>query len=165
LLIQLGAGSLSALCFAFSWRAFQRCRAITSLDATSSISVGGLSSSPTTEVGSDPPTNETEAFEQRLEERESNAALNLAKRNVKALAQAAFTGGLGLFFWALTGGKGHHQEAVQALALGGVGAIACLGLRRQIGSLAESWRDATNRRNRANREPARQGVDQSERTG
>ena len=49
-----------------------------------------------------------DAFEQRLLERESNAALNLARRNVKGLAQAAFTGGLALFFLALAGGGGHH---------------------------------------------------------
>jgi hypothetical protein len=155
LLIQLGAGSLSALCFAFSWRAYRRCRAVTSVGVTPPIS-------PTIEAheaGPDPPTHETNSFEQRLADREANAALNLAKRNVKGLAQAAFTGGLGFFFLALTGGQGHHREAIQALALGGVGAIACLELRRRIGSLAEAWRDATNRRLR------RQGVDQPERTG
>ena len=99
-----------------------------------------------------------DAFEQRLLERESNAALNLARRNVKGLAQAAFTGGLALFFLALAGGPGRHREAVVALTLGGGGAIACLAVRRRIGSLAESWRDAINRRLR------RQGVDQAERT-
>ena len=143
-MIQLSAGSLSALCFVFSWRAFQRCRAITSTRATSS---------------EHSPPHETDSFEQRLAERESNAALNLAQRNVKGLAQAAFTSGLGLFFLAIAGGQGHHREAVAALALGGIGAIACLGVRRRIGSLADSWRDATNKKRR------RQGVDPSERTG
>jgi hypothetical protein len=144
LLIQLGAGSLSALCFAFSWRALQRCRAITTM--------------PT---GASPPNaaSEGDSFEQRLAERESNTALNMAKRNVKGLAQAAFTGGLGLFFLALTGGSGHHRDALGAFTLGSVGAIACLAVRRRIGYLADSWRDATNRRRR------RQGVDQPERTG
>jgi hypothetical protein len=142
-LIQLGAGSLSALCFAFSWRAYRHCRAITNL-------------SHATEA---PPTHETESFEQRLAEREANAALNLATRNVKGLAQAAFTGGLALAFLALTGGRSQHQEAMVAFTLGSVGAIACLALRRRIGSWAEVWRDATNKRLR------RQGVDQPERTG
>jgi hypothetical protein len=138
LLIQLGAGTLSALCCAFSWRAYRRCRVITSAG---------------------PSTPELDSFEQRLAERESNTALNLAKRNVKGLAQAAFTGGLALFFLALTGGKGHHQEGIEAFSLGSLGAIVCLELRRRIGSLAESWREAANRRFR------RQGVDQPERTG
>jgi hypothetical protein len=142
LLIQLSAGSLSALCFVFSWRAFQRCRAITSASATPHRA------SP-----------ESDELEQRLAERESNAALNLAKRNVKGLAQAAFTGGLGLFFLAMTGGQGHHQEAVEAFTLGSVGAIACFALRRRIGLRADNWRAAANKRHR------RQGVDPSERTG
>ena len=148
MLIQLGAGSLSALCCAFSWRAYRRCRAI-----TGSVTV----TSPPSEASS-----ELDSVERRLAERESNAALNLAKRNVKGLAQAAFTGGLGLFFLSLAGGEGHHGEAMTALTLGSVGAIGCLGLRRRIGSLAESWRDATNR---ANRNGRRQGVDQSAGTG
>jgi hypothetical protein len=134
-LIPLGAGSLSALCFAFSWRAYRRCRAITSV------------------------SEEADSFEQRLAEREANAALNLATRNVKGLAQACFTGGLASAFLALAGGRGQHQEAMVAFTLGSVGAIACVGLRRRIGSLAEIWRNATNRRLR------RQGVDQAERTG
>jgi hypothetical protein len=134
-LIPLGAGSLSALCFAFSWRAYRRCQAITCA------------------------THEADSFEQRLAEREANAALNLATRNVKGLAQATFTGGLALAFLALTGGREHHQEAMIAFTLGSASAIGCLGLRRRIGSLAETWRDATNRRHR------RQGVDQQERTG
>jgi hypothetical protein len=145
LLIELGAGSLSALGFAFSWRAYRRCRVIASLRAEASPPGGG--------------GRELDSLEQRLAERESNATLNLAQRNVKALAQAVFVGGLGLFFLALTGGAGHHREALVAVTLGSVGAIACLELRRRIGSLAESWRDATNRRHR------RQGVDQPERTG
>lgn len=142
-MIQLGAGSLSALCLAFSWRAFQRCRAITS--------------AATAKASSDNP--DVDSVEQSLLEREWNVELNLAKRNVRSLAQAAFTGGLGLFFLALAGGQGHHLEALQALALGGIGGVACLGLHRRVGSLAESWREAINRRRR------RQGVDQPERTG
>jgi hypothetical protein len=142
-LIELSAGSLSALCFAFSWRALQRCRAI------------ATATSPTVSVE----RQEPDAFEQRLAERESNAELNLARRNVKGLAQAAFTGGLALFFLALADGGGHQRDAVEALALGSGGGIACLVIGRRIGSLAESWRDVTNRRHR------RQGVDQPERTG
>jgi hypothetical protein len=102
---------------------------------------------------------ELDAIEQRLTERESNATLNLARRNVKGLAQASFTAGLALFFLALAGGEGHHRDALAAFTLGSAGAIGCLAVRRRIGSLAESWRDATNRKLR------RQGVDQPERTG
>ena len=169
MLIPLSAGSLSALCFVFSWRAFQRCRAITSASATPPTSAARSTTEareareagrdPPSHETEDPPSHETDAFEQRLAERESNAALNLAKRNVKGLAQAAFTGGLGLFFLAMTGGQGHHREAVEAFTLGSVGAIACLALRRRIGALADTWRDAANKRLR------RQGVDPSERTG
>ena len=149
-MIPLGAGSLSALCFAFSWRTYRHCQAITSLRPDSKTEA---------EAGTAPPTHATDSFEQRLAEREANAALNLATRNVKGLAQATFTGGLALAFLALTGGREHHQEAMVAFTLGSASAIGCLGLRRRIGSLAEIWRDATNRRRR------RQGVDQQERTG
>gem|GEM_PF-5780252 len=160
MLIQLGAGSLSALCFAFSWRTFQRCRAIASGGATRPMSSTTEAPRPLPTLEAEHlPTVETDSFEQRLAERESNVALNLAKRTVKGLAQAAFTGGLCLFFLAVAGGKGHHREAVEAFTLGSVGAIACLALRRRIGSLAEAWRETTNRRRR------RQGVDQPERTG
>ena len=177
MLIPLSAGSLSALCFVFSWRAFQRCRAITSASATPPTSAARSTTEareareagrdppshetedPPSHETEDPPSHETDAFEQRLAERESNAALNLAKRNVKGLAQAAFTGGLGLFFLAMTGGQGHHREAVEAFTLGSVGAIACLALRRRIGSRADVWRAAANKRLR------RQGVDPLERTG
>ena len=161
-MILLSAGCLSALCFVFSWRAYRRCRIITSATATPPISSARLQIEAR-EAGrdhetEDAPTHETDAFERRLAERESNAALNLAQRNVKGLAQAAFTGGLGLLFLAMTGGSGHHQEAIEAFSVGSVGAIACLGLRRRIGSLADAWRDAANKRLR------RQGVDPSKRT-
>ncbi len=140
-MVPLGAGLLSVLCFAFSWRAFRRCTAITGEAAQpSAVSV------------------EQDTLEQSLAKREANAELNLAKRTVKALAQAAFTGGLALFFLALARGQG-HQEALVAFAFGGVGGAACYALQRRIGSLADGWRSSVNRSLR------RQGVDPSERTG
>jgi hypothetical protein len=154
--VQLGAGCLSAVCFAFSWRALGRCQVIAAnnppVPAPPSPSGAGIAK----ELSEN-------AFEQELELRELNAELNLAKRNVKGLAQVAFTGGLGLAFWALTGGREHQPVATQAFALGGVGGVACLGVRRQIGSLADSWRARVN--SAANRKRRRQGVDQQERTG
>ena len=139
MLIVLGAGSLSVLCLWFSWRAFQRCRAI-------------HSSAESAQAEDDP-------LEQKLAEREMNLHLSLAKRNVQALGRAALAGGTGLGFLALTGGSANHILAGQAFALGAVGWAGCRELHRRVGSLADTWRQATNRRRR------RQGVDQSERTG
>lgn len=154
--VQLGAGCLSAVCFAFSWRALGRCQSI----AAGSRVTGALAPS-----GSPSATAKGAATdsEQELELRELNAELNLAKRNTRGLAQVAFTGGLGLAFWALTGGREHQPEASLAFALGGVGGVACLGVSRKIGSLADGWRSAVN--SAANRKRRRQGVDPSERTG
>jgi hypothetical protein len=140
--VELGAGSLSAVCFAFSWRELARCRVITGRDLERELASG---------------------FEKELELRELNAELNLAKRNVKGLGQVAFTGGLCLAFWALTGGREHQPEATLAFALGGVGGVACLVVRHEVGSLADVWRLRIN--SAANRKRRRQGVDQPERTG
>jgi hypothetical protein len=132
-----GAGVLSALCLWFSWRAFRRCHAIES-------SVEG---------------SESDVLEQSLLERERNIELNLAERNVRALGRVALFGGTGLGIAALTGGHEYDFLAGAAFGLGLFGWAGCGELRRRIGSLADSWRTATNRRRR------RQGVDQSERTG
>ncbi|HEX2876878.1 MAG TPA: hypothetical protein VHP33_36750 [Polyangiaceae bacterium] len=140
----------------FSWRALGRCRNI----AASRPPARALPSPGSASVA--PEASATD-FEQELELRELNAELNLAKRNVKGLAQVAFTGGLGLAFWALAGGREHQPEASLAFALGGVGGVACLGVSRKIGSLADGWRSAVN--SAANRKRRRQGVDPSERTG
>lgn len=141
-MVPLGAGLLSVLCFAFSWRTFRRCTAITGEAAQLRAA-----------------SVEQDTLEQTLAKREANVELNLAKRTVKALARAAFTGGLALFFLALARGQGHHQEALVAFAFGGVGGAACHALQRRIGSLADGWRSVANRSLR------RQGVDPSERTG
>jgi hypothetical protein len=154
--VQLGAGCLSAVCFAFSWRALGRCRSITA----SHLPTRALPSPSSAVVA---PEGAATDFEQELDLRELNAELNLAKRSTKGLARVAFTGGLGLAFWALTGGGEHQPEASLAFALGGVGGVACLGVSRQIGSLADGWRSAVN--SAANRKRRRQGVDPSERTG
>jgi hypothetical protein len=135
----LAAGILSALCLWFSWRAFGRCREIH----------GG-----TVELTPDP-------LERRLAEAEQNQELNLARRNVQALGRAALFGGAGLAFWAVASGQLVTRPIAMwgSFALGMVGWGGCRELHRRIGSLAESWRHATNQRRR------RQGVDPSERTG
>jgi hypothetical protein len=133
------AGILSAFCFWFSWRAFRRCRAIH----------GGM-----IQVEADP-------LERRLAEAELNLELNLARRNVQALGRAALFGGAGLAFWAVATGQLVTRPIAMwgSFALGLLGWGGCRELHRRIGSLAESWRDTTNRQRR------RQGVDPSERTG
>jgi hypothetical protein len=133
------AGILSALCLWFAWRAFQRCREI---EAS-----GGVV--------------ETDPVEARLAEQDLNLELNLALRNVKALGRAALFGGAGLAFWAVASGQlvTHPIAMWRSFGLGLLGWGGCRELYRRIGSLAESWRAATNRRRR------RQGVDQAERTG
>jgi hypothetical protein len=146
-LIPLAAGALSALCLWFSWRAFRRCRAIESRPESNAQENERVS------------TAEHE-LELELLAREQNLELGLAKRNVQALRRAALFGGTGLSFWALTGGRSHDLLlAGEAFAGGIAGWAACGELQRRIGSLADSWRGATNRRRR------RQGVDPSERTG
>jgi hypothetical protein len=147
LLIPLGAGALSALCLWFSWRALRRCRAIESRPESNAVRGEAVS------------TQEDE-LELELLAREQNLELGLAKRNVRALQRAALFAGTGLSFWALTGGRGHDLLlAGEAFAAGLAGWAACGELHRRIGSVADSWRGATNRRRR------RQGVDQPERTG
>ncbi len=133
------AGILSAFCLWFSWRAFRRCRAIHG----SMVTV------------------EADALEQRLAEAELNLELNLAGRNVKALGRAALFGGASAAFWAAaTGELATHPVALwRSFGLGLVGWGGCRELQRRIGQMADSWREATNRRRR------RQGVDPSERTG
>jgi len=148
LLIPLGAGVLSALCSWFSWRLFRRCQAIQS---------GPESLAPASQV---------DELEDELLARERNLELGLAKRNVQALRRASLFGGSGLAFWALAGGRGGAGEydlvaAGQAFAAGLVGWAACGELQRRVGSLADSWRQATNAKSRRRR----QGVDQPERTG
>ena len=151
--VDLGARCLSAVCCAFAWRALARCRANVAGDPFA------RPSAPPSDAAGEPEN----AFERELELRELNDELNLAKRNVKGLAQVAFTGGLGLAIWALTGGREHQPEASVAFALGGVGGVACLVIRHDVGSLADVWRTRMNAG--ANRKRRRQGVDPSERTG
>ncbi len=107
-----------------------------------------------TELDADP-------LERRLAEAELNLELNLARRNVQALGRAALFGGAGLAFWAVATGQLVTRPIAMwgSFALGLVGWGGCRELHRRIGSLAESWRAAINRRRR------RQGVDPSERTG
>ena len=133
------AGILSALCLWFSWRAFRRCRAIH----------GGMVE------------EEPDPLERRLAEAELNLELNLARRNVQALGRAALFGGAGVAFWAVATGQLVTRPSAMwgPFAFGLIGWGGCRELHRRIGSLADSWRDAANRRRR------RQGVDQSERTG
>lgn len=137
------AGILSALCLWFAFRAYQRCRAIASRS-------GAL-------LGSD----EEDPLEARLAERELNLELNLAGRTVKALGRAALFGGTGLAIWFVATGALSSEPRLpyQAFALGLLGWGGCRELQRRIGSLADSWRSATNQRRR------RQGVDQPKRTG
>jgi hypothetical protein len=133
------AGILSALCLLFSWRAYRRCRL---------IHAGML-------------VTETDPVEKRFAESELNLELNLAQRNVGALARAASFGGGGLAFWCAA----HGEVLTHPFAFWGSGGLGLLGwagckeLQRRIGSLAGAWRAATNQKRR------RQGVDQSERTG
>ena len=104
---------------------------------------------------------ETDPVEAGLLERELNLELNLARRNVQALGRAALFGGTGLAFWGLASGEllAHPLGLWRSFGLGLVGWGGCRQLRQQIGSLADSWRAATNRKRRL------QGVDQSRSTG
>lgn len=145
MLIQLCAGTWSALCTGFAWRAYRRCCSI----AADGSALAGKAIA----------LNEQDAFERELLLRELNNALNVGQRTVKVLAQAALTGGLALGFLALTGGHTHQPEALQAFGLGALGGAVGLGMYRKVGSLADGWRAVANRKRR------RQGVDQSERTG
>ena len=103
-------------------------------------------------------------MERRLAEAELNLELNLARRNVQALGRAALFGGAGLAFWAVATGQLVTRPIAMwgSFALGLAGWGGCRELHRRIGSLAESWRAATNA---SNRRRQRQGVDPSERTG
>jgi hypothetical protein len=133
------AGVLSALCLWFAWRAFRRCREI---EARGRV------------VEADP-------VEARLAEEDLNLELNLAFRNVKALGRVALSGGAGAAFWVVASGQLVASPIALwgSLGLGVLGWGGCRELQRRIGSAAESWRAATNRKRR------RQGVDQPERTG
>jgi hypothetical protein len=133
------AGILSALCVWFAWRAFKRCREI---ETNARV------------VDADP-------VEQRLAEADFNLELNLALRNVKALGRAALFGGASLAFWAVASGELVLSPVAmwRSFGAGLLGWGVCREFHRRIGSLAESWRAATNQRRR------RQGVDQPERTG
>ena len=151
MLIQLCAGTWSALCIGFAWRAYRRCRRI-------AADSGALSGNAT-----DSNASEQDELERELLVRELNNELNLGKRTVKVLAQAALTGGLALGFLALTGGHTHQPEALQAFGLGAVGGAIGLAMYRDAGSLADSWRARVN--SAANRKRRLQGVDQPRRTG
>jgi hypothetical protein len=133
------AGILSAICLWFAWRAFRRCR----------------------EIEASGPVVEADPVEARLAEQDLNLELNLSLRNVKALGRTALFGGAGVAFWVVA--TGQLQASPLALwgsfGLGLLGWAGCSEIHRRIGSLAESWRAATNRKRR------RQGVDPSERTG
>ena len=151
MLIQLCAGTWSALCTGFAWRAYQRCRRIA---ADGSALAGKATSNGATEQ---------DEFERELLLRELNNQLNVGQRTVKVLAQAALTGGLALGFLALTGGHTHQPEALQAFGLGAVGGAIGLAMYRSAGSLADAWRARAN--SAANRKRRLQGVDQPRRTG
>lgn len=153
MLIQLCAGTWSALCIGFAWRAYGRCRRIAA-DGGALAFAGKASGSAATEQ---------DEFERELLLRELNNELNVGQRTVKVLAQAALTGGLALGFLALTGGHTHQPEALQAFALGAVGGAVGLAMYRNAGSLADAWRARAN--SAANRKRRLQGVDQPKRTG
>jgi hypothetical protein len=129
------AGILAALCLWFSWRALLRCRAIHS---------GALA-----------PELESDPLELRLAERELNLELNLAGRKVKTLGRVSLFGGTGLALWFYATGVLVAQPLVAfgAFAFGLIGWGGCREFHRRIGSLADSWRETTNKRRR------RQGVD------
>jgi len=137
------AGILAALCLWFSWRAFRRC---------STIHGGALEP----ELADDP-------LELRLAERQLNLELNLAGRTVKALGRVALFGGTGLAIWFYATGAFKEQPliAFSSFAFGLLGWGGCREFLRRIGSLADSWRSATE----AKRRRRRQGVDQSRTTG
>jgi hypothetical protein len=137
------AALLSALCLWFSFRAYRRCAAIQS---------GAM-------VLHD--AAQEEPLEQRLAERELNLELNLATRTVKALGRASLFAGTGLAIWFVANGsfRSEPRFAYQSFAFGLVGWGGCREFQRRIGSLADAWRSAMNRKRR------RQGVDQPKRVG
>jgi hypothetical protein len=131
----LGAVLLALGCVGVAWRALRRCASI-----------------PDDEL--DP----SDGLELQILQRERNLHLNLAGRNVQVLGRVALFGGTGLGIATLTGGRQYDMAAGAAFFSGVLGWTICAEFRRRIGSLAESWRVATNRKRR------RQGVDPSERT-
>jgi hypothetical protein len=138
------AALLSALCLWFSFRAYRRCVAIHG----GAIELQGAA-------------EEEELLEQRLAERELNLELNLATRTVKALGRAALFAGTGLAIWFVATGSfpGEPRFTYQSFAFGLIGWGGCREFQRRIGSLADDWRSAMNRKRR------RQGVDQPKRVG
>lgn len=133
----VGAIALSLSCLLVTWRAWLRCR----------------------RLPLDPAKLDDDPLERRLAEKEVTLELAGSRQTAKVLARVALFGGTGLAVWELTGGSTHYGQAAGVFGAGFIGWALTGELERRIGSLADSWRSATERFRR------RQGVDQPSGTG
>jgi hypothetical protein len=125
-LIPLSAGLLAAASAFVAVRAWRTCNA--------------LASAPLL------PADEDE-LERRLLEKERNLALNLARRTIQAARRVALFGGTALAFLALTGGTKYDLwSSAWAFLLGLTSWGACGELERRAGSVADKWREITNKK-------------------